>query len=56
VLASGETLFALRSLWNLSKLDCVISLEEQLPDALAHFANLGERTDAVRTDVFKEIY
>jgi len=55
VLASGETLVALRSLWNLNELDRVIPLAEQLPDALAHFANLGERTDAVRADVSKEI-
>jgi hypothetical protein len=56
VLASGETLVALRSLWNLSKLDRVIPLAEQLPDALAYFSNVGERIDAVRTDVSGEEY
>jgi len=49
-------LVAAMSIWNLSKLDRVIPLAEQLPDALAHCANLGERTDGVRTDVSGEAY
>ena len=56
LLADGETLVALRSLWTSAKLDRLVPLAEQLPDALAYFSNLGERTDAVRTDISEEEY
>jgi hypothetical protein len=54
LLADGETLVALRSLWTFAKLDRFIPVVEQLPDALAYFSNVVERTDGVRTGVSGE--